>query len=192
MKKTMAKSIPDPIAAGDKRDTETRPPLRVAAYFQYDGDDHSTYESLCGHYYDKITNNPDWTLAGIFSDPRDNAASKRSYPNRQRLLTKCRKGNVDRIIVRSMGQFARNLRQFQEVTQELIALGIGVYFEKENISAPEEYSLCIFMAELARRESEFITRNSTHMKYMTCNYTKSKHPRRKTVNLGFTFDKVKE
>ena len=62
----------------------------------------------------------------------------------------------------------------------------------KEIKSTERDVSCTIMAELARRESEFITRNSTHMNYMTHSYTRNKRPRRKTVNLGFAFDKAKE
>ena len=51
----------------------------------------------------------------------------------QRLLADCRKGKVDRVLCKSISRFARNTKDCLAALRELSALGVTVYFEKENI-----------------------------------------------------------
>ena len=49
----------------------------------------------------------------------------------QRMLKDCRRGKIDRIIVKSISRFARNTKDCLSVLRELKELGISVMFEKE-------------------------------------------------------------
>ena len=55
----------------------------------------------------------------------------------QRLMSDCRKGKIDRILVKSISRFARNTKDSLEAVRELKTLGISVYFEKENIDTAQ-------------------------------------------------------
>ena len=48
-------------------------------------------------------------------------------------MTDCRRGKIDRILVKSISRFARNTKECLEAIWELKSLGIGVCFEKERI-----------------------------------------------------------
>ena len=49
------------------------------------------------------------------------------------MLADCRKGRIDKILVKSISRFARNTTDCLEALRELKALGISVYFEEQNI-----------------------------------------------------------
>ena len=50
-----------------------------------------------------------------------------------RLLADCRKGRIDRVLVKSISRFARNTKDCLSALRELMRLGVTVQFEKENI-----------------------------------------------------------
>ncbi len=57
-------------ALGQKKD-EDKPKLRVAAYCRVSTDSEeqaTSYEAQIEHYTEYINKNPEWELAGIFSD----------------------------------------------------------------------------------------------------------------------------
>ena len=55
----------------------------------------------------------------------------------QRLLADCRRGRVDKILVKSSSRFARNAKECLEAIRELKALGVGVCFEEQGIDIPD-------------------------------------------------------
>ncbi len=71
------------------------------------------------------------------------------------MLVECRAGNLDLIITKSISRFARNTVTLLETVRELKDLGIGVYFEEQNIqslSSDGELMLSI-LASYAQEES---------------------------------------
>ena len=47
-----------------------------------------------------------------------------------RLMADCRKGKIDKIVVKSISRFARNTRDCLATLRELSSLGVTVKFEK--------------------------------------------------------------
>ena len=85
-------------------------------------------------------------------------------PDFQRLLSDCRRGRVDKILVKSVSRFARNVRDCLKAVRELKSIGVGVCFEEQNIDTSNmsgELLTAVFAA-LAQRESENI---SSHMRW---------------------------
>lgn len=79
----------------------------------------------------------------------------------QRLLADCRRGLIDRVLVKSISRFARNTKECLEAIRELKSLGVGVCFEKENIDTATmsgEMMTALF-ASFAQAESESISGN---------------------------------
>ncbi|ERI65644.1 resolvase protein, partial [Clostridium sp. ATCC BAA-442] len=79
----------------------------------------------------------------------------------QRLLADCRRGRVDKILVKSSSRFARNAKECLETVRELKALGVGVYFEEQGIDTSElagEFLTAIF-AMMDQKESQSISDN---------------------------------
>lgn len=75
------------------------------------------------------------------------------------MMEDCRKGRIDRILVKSSSRFARNTKESLEAVRELAALGVSVYFEEQNIDTAQvsgEVLIAMFAA-LAQRESEAIS-----------------------------------
>ena len=78
-----------------------------------------------------------------------------------RLMADCRKGKIDKIVVKSISRFARNTRDCLATLRELSSLGVTVKFEKENIDTGTLTSelMVSVSASLAQEESISISKN---------------------------------
>ncbi len=78
-----------------------------------------------------------------------------------RLLADCRKGKIDKVLVKSISRFARNTKDCLASLRELTALGVTVDFEENNISTETlttELMVSVSGA-LAQQESISISQN---------------------------------
>jgi len=68
------------------------------------------------------------------------------------MIKDCVNGKIDMIITKSVTRFARNTIDSIKTIRKLKALGIGIYFEKENISILSEKSemLLTILSSLAQ------------------------------------------
>lgn len=111
-------------------------------------------------YTAQIKATPDWEFAGIYED-RGISGTKEMRPAFQQLLTDCRAGRVDLILTKSFTRFARNTVLLLSTLRELKALGIDVYFEKDNIHSLSETGefLITLLAAYAQAESYSASEN---------------------------------
>ena len=138
--------------------------LQVAAYCRVSTEEEeqqSSYEAQCSYYTDKIMTNPEWTMAGIFADEGITGTSTKKRDDFNRMIRKCKKGKIDLILTKSISRFARNTLDTIKYTRMLRAMGIGIYFEKENINTLDMDSemLITMLGAFAQAESESISRN---------------------------------
>ena len=136
--------------------------LRVAAYTRVSSNSEDQKHSFAAQnaYYSKlITDNPDWELADVYADQGITGTSIDKRDDFLRMMEDCRKGRIDRILVKSSSRFARNTKESLEAVRELAVLGVSVYFEEQNIDTAQvsgEVLIAMFAA-LAQRESEAIS-----------------------------------
>ena len=138
--------------------------LRVAAYCRVSTEEEeqqSSYEAQCSYYTDKIMTNPEWTMAGIFADEGITGTSTKKRDDFNRMIRHCRQKKIDLILTKSISRFARNTLDCLRYVRALKELGIGVYFEKENINTLDMDTELIltFMGAFAQSESESISAN---------------------------------
>ena len=138
--------------------------LQVAAYCRVSTEEEeqqSSYEAQCSYYTDKIMNNPEWTMAGIFADEGITGTSTKKREDFNRMIRKCKQGKINLILTKSISRFARNTLDTINYTRMLRAMGIGIYFEKENINTLDMDSemLITMLGAFAQAESESISRN---------------------------------
>ena len=144
------------------RQTERR--LKVAAYCRVSTDQEeqeSSYEAQISYYTEKIGNNADWQMAGIFADEGITGTQAKKRPEFLKMIRLCRQRKIDMILTKSLSRFARNTVDSLKYIRDLKALGIAVVFEKENINTLEtdtEMMLTI-MSCFAQAESESISKN---------------------------------
>ncbi len=121
----------------------------------------SSYEAQCSYYTDKILSNQEWTMAGIFADEGITGTSAKKRPEFLRMIRMCRQGKIDLILTKSISRFARNTVDCLSYIRLLREIGIGIYFEKENINTLDADTEIIitFMGAFAQSESESISKN---------------------------------
>ena len=135
--------------------------LRVAAYCRVSTDDEeqkTSYEAQIGYYTEKINQNPEWQMAGIFADEGISGTQAKKRPEFLKMIRLCRQRKIDIILTKSLSRFARNT---VDSLRELRALGIAVISEKENINTltAESEMLITIMSCFAQAESESISKN---------------------------------
>lgn len=85
--------------------------LRVAAYARVStssDDQVNSFEAQNKHYTDLIAREKNWQMVDIYADCGLSGRTAEKRGDFQRLLSDCRKGKIDRILVKSISRFARN------------------------------------------------------------------------------------
>lgn len=137
---------------------------RVAAYCRVSTDSEeqlNSYEAQKTYYTQKIEENPDWEMAGIFADEGLSGTSLKKRAEFNRMIAACKRGRIDLILTKSSSRFARNTVDCLKVIRVLKARGIGVIFEKENINTLTETSefLITLFSGFSQAESESLSEN---------------------------------
>ena len=123
----------------------------------------SSYENQVRYYREYINQNPLYELVGIYADEGISGINTKRRTEFNRLISDCRQGKIDRIIVKSISRFSRNTLDCLIFVRELKELGIGVTFEKENIDSLDAKGevLLTILSSLAQDESRSISENAT-------------------------------
>ena len=138
--------------------------LRVAAYCRVSSDSadqkHS-YATQIRAYTEKIGGHKGWELVDVYADEGLTGTKMDQREDFNRMLADCRKGKIDKVLVKSISRFARNTKDCLAALRELTGLGVTVYFEKENIDTAAlttELMVSVYGA-LAQEESVSISKN---------------------------------
>ena len=110
--------------------------LRVAAYCRVSSDSADQLHSYAAQiraYTQAINAHDGWDLVDIYADEGLTGTRMDKREDFNRLMADCRKGKIDKIVVKSISRFARNTRDCLATLRELSSLGVTVKFEKENI-----------------------------------------------------------
>lgn len=123
----------------------------------------SSYENQVRYYREYINQNPLYELVGIYADEGISGTNTKKRTEFNRLISDCRQGKLDRIIVKSISRFSRNTLDCLKYVRELKELGIGITFEKENIDSLDAKGevLLTILSSLAQDESRSISENAT-------------------------------
>ena len=137
---------------------------KVCAYVRVSTDSLQQEDSLenqTTYFKGFITANPEWEFVGIYSD-QNISVYKENRPGFQKMIEDARAGNIDLIVVKSISRFARNTETVLKFTRELKSIGVGIFFEIQNIntlSGAGELMLTI-LAAFAQAESEGASANA--------------------------------
>ena len=159
--RTITKIEANPILSS-RKDEYRR--LRVAAYCRVSTDEEDQLNSLetqMQYYTSKIAENPNWTMVGIYADEGITGTRADKRDKFMKLMRDCQKGKVDYILTKSTSRFARNTVDSLTWIRKLRAIGIGVYFEEQNLdsSKVENETLIGFFSVMTQSESESISGN---------------------------------
>lgn len=136
---------------------------RVAAYARVSSDKEAAEHSLSSQatiYEDMIKRRLDWKLVKVYID-EGITGTKDSRPAFQEMLKDCENGKIDLILTKSITRFARNTVTLLETTRRLKALGVDVYFEKEQMHSlsPDGEMMLTLLAMYAEEESRSVSEN---------------------------------
>ncbi len=136
----------------------------VAAYCRVSTDNSDQLESLetqKAHYESFILLHTDWEFAGLYYDTGITGTKAEIREGLQNLLTACRIGKIDHILVKSISRFSRNTTDCLSIIRELLNIGVTIYFEKENIDTGDMESELILaiLSSMAEDESASISKN---------------------------------
>lgn len=142
--------------------TDTR--LPVAAYARVSTTNEEQEDSLerqKAHYTEYIGNRSEWRFVGVYDDPGVTGTRVDQRKGFQRLLNDCRAGKIKKILCKSISRFARNTVDALKYIRELKELGIGIYFETQNIDTMTAGGdiLITILAAIAEQESRNMSEN---------------------------------
>lgn len=129
---------------------------KVAAYCRVSTKDQDQLDSLAAqerYYEERIKANSSWQLAGIYSD----VGSGTTIKGRKRLntlISACRRGKVDMVLIKSASRFARNTVDALKTIRMLRRWNVDIYFEAEDIHSLHETSEFLLTVICAQAQDE--------------------------------------
>lgn len=138
--------------------------LRVAAYCRVSSDSKDqlhSYAAQIRNYTEEIAQHDGWELVDVYADEGLTGTRMDQRDDFNRMMRDCRKGKIDRILVKSVSRFARNTRDCLSALRELSTMGVSVRFEKENIDTKTLTTelMVSVSGSLAQQESISISAN---------------------------------
>ena len=139
--------------------------IRVAAYCRVSSEEDkqlNSFDNQVAYYTDYINKHSDYVMAGIYADEGISGTNTRKRDDFKRMIEDCKAGMIDLVITKSISRFARNTQDCLAYSRRLKALGVGIIFEKENISTLDASGELLFtiLSSLAQEESRNISENS--------------------------------
>ena len=158
--------------------------LRVAGYCRVSTNLDSQESSIEGqrkHYRDYILSDPEWELVDIYWETGVSGTQSETRPELQRLLADCAAHRIDLVITKSISRFSRNTTDCLEMVRKMMALGVHIWFERENIHTGrmESELLLSILAAFAADESKSISSNlkwGIRKRFINGTYRSSKTP----------------
>ena len=121
----MSSSVPTPYSQ-----------KRVAAYARVSTDhidQQTSFAAQVDYYTRLISEHSEWEFVRVYSDSGLSGCKSSNRNGFMQMIADCENGLVDMILTKSLSRFARNTVDSLTMIRKLKALGIGIYFEKENI-----------------------------------------------------------
>ena len=118
-------------------------PLRVTYYARVSSESDEQLNSLgnqISYYENLIRRNSAWTFVAGYIDEGLSAATTKKRDNFHRMVEDAKAGLFDLIITKEITRFARNTLDSIQYTRELLAAGVGVFFQNDNINTFDEDS----------------------------------------------------
>ena len=118
-------------------------PLRVTFYARVSSESDEQLNSLGNqitYYQDLIGRNAQWTYVNGYIDEGLSAATTKNRENFHRMIEDGEAGLFDLVITKEITRFARNTLDSIQYTRRLLAAGVGVFFQNDNINTLDEDS----------------------------------------------------
>ena len=138
--------------------------IRLAAYCRVSSnseDQLHSFASQIRYYKDYERKHPQYILVDIYADEGLTGTSMDKRDEMNRMIRDCKKGKIDRIIVKSVSRFARNTAELLTAARLMKELGISIYFEEQDIDTDKlnMEMIVTFPGMAAQQESEAISGN---------------------------------
>lgn len=136
----------------------------MAAYCRVSTDQEeqlNSFENQVDYYTKYISEKPEYDLVDIYADEGISGTNTKKREGFNRMIADCEAGKIDLVITKSISRFARNTQDCLSYSRKLKGLGIGIIFEKENISTMDASGELLFtiLSSLAQEESRNISEN---------------------------------
>ena len=118
-------------------------PLRVTYYARVSSESDEQLNSLgnqIGYYEELIRRNAAWEFVPGYVDEGLSGISTKRRENFNRMIDDAAVGKFDLIITKEISRFARNTLDSIQYTRQLLADGVGVFFQNDNINTFDEDS----------------------------------------------------
>lgn len=122
----------------------------------------SSYEIQVSYFKEYVEKNPQWELIEIFADEGITGTSTKNRDGFNRMIERCKNKEIDYIITKSISRFARNTLDCLYYIRLLKELGIGIFFQKENLDTLDSKSelFLTILSSMAQEESRSISENT--------------------------------
>jgi len=100
--------------------------LRIAPYCRVSSDSDDQLHSYAAQidYYTKLVGaNPDWELVDIYADEAITGTAMDKRDDLNRMLTDCRKGKIDKVLIKAIHRLARNTADCLTIIRDLKLMG---------------------------------------------------------------------
>ena len=116
-------------------------PLRVTYYARVSSDSDEQLNSLdnqISYYENFIKKNKAWTFVPGYIDEGLSGISTKKRKHFNEMIADAKDGMFDLIITKEISRFARNTLDSLQHTRDLLACGVGVFFQNDNINTLDE------------------------------------------------------
>ncbi len=137
-------------------------PLRVAFYARVSTDyleQLNSLENQKQYFTEYIGDMPNWEFAGGYIDEGISGVTTKKREKFNEMIDDALDGKFDMIVTKEVSRFARNTLDSIQYTRQLLANGVAVYFQNDNINTLDEDSefRLTIMASMAQDESRKIS-----------------------------------
>ena len=140
-----------PAKTPEDRTRGTRQKLRVAAYCRVSTPNEAQISSIEMQktYFQKyVAQHDDWVLVGIFADEGITATNRKKRDSFNEMIRRCKDGQIDRVVIKDVARYARNVVDSLSVARELRELNppVGIIFEGLNFNTLQDnYEIFLIM-----------------------------------------------
>lgn len=139
-------------------------PIRLAAYCRVSSDSEDQLHSFAAqirYYSEYERKHPEYTLVDIYADEGLTGTDMKKRDELNRLIYDCKKGKIDRVIVKSISRFARNTEELLTTIRLMKSIGVSIYFEEQGIDTDKlnMEMIVTFPGMAAQQESMSISGN---------------------------------
>lgn len=145
----------------EDRQKGKRRKLRIAAYCRVSTPTEaqvSSIENQKSHFIKAVAQHEDWVLVAVFADEGISGTNRKKRKSFNEMIERCKEGKIDRILIKDVARFSRNIVDSLTVARELRELTPPVAIEFETLGfdtlKPDYEVLLSIMTTCCQLESQ--------------------------------------